>query len=212
MRGDPGGRGEQSADVAGRARRIQVHGPTCDEDAERGQKSGGGGVSIGVHDGDSVFTLRQLRLTRVNHGARPRASGTSPAANRSSAVGRNRPSAHPFAMLYPARRQAPRRLLAPATVRKYGRSGEDGPARPFARAFKGLCVSPSAPGAARGSLKRKREMDKRAKFHGSMPALVTPFKDGKFDETGVPRPGRLADFVRARTGWCRSARRAKARR
>ena len=25
-------------------------------------------------------------------------------------------------------------------------------------------------------------MDKRAKFHGSMPALVTPFKDGKFDE------------------------------
>ena len=28
----------------------------------------------------------------------------------------------------------------------------------------------------------KREMDKRAKFHGSMPALITPFKDGKFDE------------------------------
>jgi 4-hydroxy-tetrahydrodipicolinate synthase len=27
-----------------------------------------------------------------------------------------------------------------------------------------------------------REMDKRAKFHGSMPALVTPFKDGKIDE------------------------------
>jgi 4-hydroxy-tetrahydrodipicolinate synthase len=27
------------------------------------------------------------------------------------------------------------------------------------------------------------EMKKRAKFHGSMPALVTPFKDGKFDET-----------------------------
>ncbi len=26
-------------------------------------------------------------------------------------------------------------------------------------------------------------MDKRAKFHGSMPALVTPFKEGKFDET-----------------------------
>ena len=26
-------------------------------------------------------------------------------------------------------------------------------------------------------------MDRRAKFHGSMPALVTPFKDGKFDET-----------------------------
>jgi 4-hydroxy-tetrahydrodipicolinate synthase len=36
-------------------------------------------------------------------------------------------------------------------------------------------------GATRGE--RKREMDKRAKFHGSMPALVTPFKDGKFDET-----------------------------
>jgi 4-hydroxy-tetrahydrodipicolinate synthase len=27
-------------------------------------------------------------------------------------------------------------------------------------------------------------MEKRAKFHGSMPALITPFKDGKFDETG----------------------------
>jgi 4-hydroxy-tetrahydrodipicolinate synthase len=26
-------------------------------------------------------------------------------------------------------------------------------------------------------------MEKRAKFHGSMPALITPFKDGKFDET-----------------------------
>ncbi len=26
-------------------------------------------------------------------------------------------------------------------------------------------------------------MEKRAKFHGSMPALVTPFKEGKFDET-----------------------------
>ena len=25
-------------------------------------------------------------------------------------------------------------------------------------------------------------MDKRAKFHGSMPALITPFKDGKIDE------------------------------
>ena len=25
-------------------------------------------------------------------------------------------------------------------------------------------------------------MEKRAKFHGSMPALVTPFKDGKVDE------------------------------
>src|SRR5579862_7223251 len=30
--------------------------------------------------------------------------------------------------------------------------------------------------------RRKVEMEKRAKFHGSMPALVTPFKDGKFDE------------------------------
>ncbi len=28
----------------------------------------------------------------------------------------------------------------------------------------------------------KREMDKRAKFHGSIAALVTPFKDGKIDE------------------------------
>jgi len=27
------------------------------------------------------------------------------------------------------------------------------------------------------------EMEKRAKFHGSMPALVTPFKDGDIDET-----------------------------
>jgi 4-hydroxy-tetrahydrodipicolinate synthase len=35
-------------------------------------------------------------------------------------------------------------------------------------------------GATRGE--RKRDMEKRAKFHGSMPALVTPFKDGKFDE------------------------------
>jgi 4-hydroxy-tetrahydrodipicolinate synthase len=26
-------------------------------------------------------------------------------------------------------------------------------------------------------------IDMRAKFHGSMPALITPFKDGKFDET-----------------------------
>jgi 4-hydroxy-tetrahydrodipicolinate synthase len=32
------------------------------------------------------------------------------------------------------------------------------------------------------STSRKREMDKRAMFHGSMPALITPFKDGKFDE------------------------------
>ena len=29
----------------------------------------------------------------------------------------------------------------------------------------------------------KREMEKRAKFHGSMPALITPFREGKFDET-----------------------------
>jgi 4-hydroxy-tetrahydrodipicolinate synthase len=38
--------------------------------------------------------------------------------------------------------------------------------------------------AGSGAMKdeRKREMEKRAKFHGSMPALVTPFKDGKFDE------------------------------
>ena len=28
----------------------------------------------------------------------------------------------------------------------------------------------------------KRDMEKRAKFHGSMPALVTPFKDGEIDE------------------------------
>jgi len=30
--------------------------------------------------------------------------------------------------------------------------------------------------------RRRDGMSKRAKFHGSMPALVTPFKDGKFDE------------------------------
>src|SRR4029077_19871219 len=30
--------------------------------------------------------------------------------------------------------------------------------------------------------KRTRAMRERAKFHGSMPALVTPFKDGAFDE------------------------------
>jgi 4-hydroxy-tetrahydrodipicolinate synthase len=42
----------------------------------------------------------------------------------------------------------------------------------------------SAKDAASGAGKheQKREMEKRAKFHGSMPALVTPFKDGKFDE------------------------------
>ncbi|MGO9757923.1 MAG: dihydrodipicolinate synthase family protein, partial [Roseiarcus sp.] len=27
-------------------------------------------------------------------------------------------------------------------------------------------------------------MEKRAKFHGSMPALVTPFRDGRIDEEG----------------------------
>ncbi len=37
-------------------------------------------------------------------------------------------------------------------------------------------------GARLGRRDRKVEMEKRAKFHGSMPALVTPFKDGKFDE------------------------------
>src|SRR5271154_1022300 len=40
--------------------------------------------------------------------------------------------------------------------------------------------------AGRGSAGRgtnwARTMEKRAKFHGSMPALVTPFKDGKIDE------------------------------
>ena len=35
---------------------------------------------------------------------------------------------------------------------------------------------------AREKTSGKREMEKRAKFHGSMPALITPFKDGKFDE------------------------------
>ena len=44
-----------------------------------------------------------------------------------------------------------------------------------------MCLAgPAACGAAKDE--RKREMEKRAKFHGSMPALVTPFKDGKFDE------------------------------
>jgi len=36
--------------------------------------------------------------------------------------------------------------------------------------------------AARAKASWKREMEKRAKFHGSMPALVTPFKEGKIDE------------------------------
>jgi 4-hydroxy-tetrahydrodipicolinate synthase len=34
----------------------------------------------------------------------------------------------------------------------------------------------------RDRLARMGDMEKRAKFHGSMPALVTPFKDGKIDE------------------------------
>jgi 4-hydroxy-tetrahydrodipicolinate synthase len=38
------------------------------------------------------------------------------------------------------------------------------------------------PGLRNGWRIGKGEMEKRAKFHGSMPALVTPFKDGKFDE------------------------------
>ena len=41
-------------------------------------------------------------------------------------------------------------------------------------------------GRAQRSIGRRtswaRKMEKRAKFHGSMPALVTPFKDGKIDE------------------------------
>jgi 4-hydroxy-tetrahydrodipicolinate synthase len=44
-----------------------------------------------------------------------------------------------------------------------------------------MCGDATALKAARMD-ERKREMEKRAKFHGSMPALVTPFKDGKFDE------------------------------
>jgi 4-hydroxy-tetrahydrodipicolinate synthase len=39
-----------------------------------------------------------------------------------------------------------------------------------------------APRAGHAETSGKREMDKRAKFHGSMPALITPFKDGKIDE------------------------------
>src|SRR5476649_461765 len=39
-----------------------------------------------------------------------------------------------------------------------------------------------AHGARSWPRRRNAEMEKRAKFHGSMPALVTPFKDGKFDE------------------------------
>jgi 4-hydroxy-tetrahydrodipicolinate synthase len=37
---------------------------------------------------------------------------------------------------------------------------------------------------------RKRE---RAKFHGSIPALLTPFEDGKFDEPAVRRRRRHSD-------------------
>jgi 4-hydroxy-tetrahydrodipicolinate synthase len=44
-------------------------------------------------------------------------------------------------------------------------------------------------------------MEKRAKFHGSMPALVTPFKDGKFDEPAF----------RALVDWQISAGLARAR-
>src|SRR5271170_2133718 len=44
-----------------------------------------------------------------------------------------------------------------------------------------MCFLERARGGATRD-ERKREMEKRAKFHGSMPALVTPFKDGKFDE------------------------------
>src|ERR1700674_3079224 len=41
----------------------------------------------------------------------------------------------------------------------------------------------SAGGRAAGDrLAWMGEMEKRAMFHGSMPALVTPFKDGKIDE------------------------------
>src|SRR5271165_6090199 len=39
------------------------------------------------------------------------------------------------------------------------------------------------PSVDRGAGWMRDEMEKRAKFHGSMPALVTPFKDGEIDET-----------------------------
>ena len=39
-------------------------------------------------------------------------------------------------------------------------------------------------------------MEKRAKFHGSMTALVTPFKDGKIDEQAYRGADRLADHLR----------------
>ena len=125
----------------------------------------------------SSSTLRPLCLTKVNDAVRPGASGKAGAASRSSTVGRNRPSV----MLYPAREKASRRLLASPPVRKYGES-EGG--RPFRAArSEGLCVDlRTRRGAARCEHKRKREMEKRAKFHGSMPALVTPFKAGAFDE------------------------------
>ena len=51
-------------------------------------------------------------------------------------------------------------------------------------------------------------MEKRAKFHGSMTALVTPFKDGEIDEQAYRATDRLADHVRlARAGAGRNDRR-----
>ena len=44
-----------------------------------------------------------------------------------------------------------------------------------------LGLAANAPGR-QGSKRREMTMTKRAKFHGSIPALVTPFRDGKFDE------------------------------
>ena len=47
-------------------------------------------------------------------------------------------------------------------------------------------------------------MDKRAKFHGSMPALITPFKDGKFDE---PAFRALIDWqIAVRLAWSGAGR------
>src|SRR3974390_2292731 len=44
-------------------------------------------------------------------------------------------------------------------------------------------MCPKADGTPFGRLiKRIRDMKERAKFHGSMPALVTPFKEGELDE------------------------------
>ena len=45
-----------------------------------------------------------------------------------------------------------------------------------------MCESSLAADAAGLQRSKWREMTKRAKFHGSIPALVTPFKEGKFDE------------------------------